>query len=142
MPTPKLVAEYDDGLRVLAEGRIGGNQAAADQRRYAKVGGRTGCQIVPGHIFGKIFRGGEVPPILAHYAFDRACLADLLPALSCSTRCTLRSGSLYGIRIHQDTVNHAEYGSGGADAQRQRKDGGEREAGALPQLPEGEHSIL
>src|ERR1039458_9673442 len=108
-----------------------------------------------GFCFGKILiRCGEVPLILAHHAFDRARLPDLANLGTVQSRPVLVAGLilerqvrhavrvLIRIGIHQNAVNYAEDGRSGADAQRQREDGGESEAGTLPQLPEGEDRIL
>jgi hypothetical protein len=51
-------------------------------------------------------------------------------------------GAQVGIRIHQQSVDDAEDGGGGADAQGERNDGGQRQAGLLAQLPECEQEVL
>jgi hypothetical protein len=45
-------------------------------------------------------------------------------------------GALIRIRIDEESVNHAEDGSGGADAEGQRKYGSERESRQFDQLPD------
>ncbi len=155
MSLPILKAEHHHRLRILAERRIGRDEAAADQRRHAEMGGGIGCQIVRGHIFRKIFiGGGEVPPILAHHAFNRSGLAELTNLGAGQSRPVLIAGLvlehqvhhavrvLVRIRIHQDAVNHAEDSRGGANAQCQRENRGESEARTLAQLPQRENGVL
>ncbi len=65
----------------------------------------------------------------------------LLPALSLS-RVRHAVGAFVRVGIQQHRVNDAEDRGGGADAQRQRKDGRRGEARTLAHLPKGEDRVL
>ena len=57
----------------------------------------------------------------------------LRAARAYSLTSTMRPGSGYGQRLQQHLLHHSEDRGVGADAERGREDGGEREAGGLAQ---------
>src|SRR5258708_30091845 len=156
MPLPELIAQDHDQLRVLTVGRVGGNQRPAQQGGDAEIAAGVGCELDRRDILRQIFvRGREIPRSPAGgSAFDTFCLPPILELWACDPDPPVVSGfveddqvdhavcALVWERVNQQAVDHAEDGRGGADAEGERQDGRESQAGLLAQLAPGEPQIV
>src|SRR5260370_22634377 len=102
------------------------------------------------NIFGEIaIGGGEIPPVHGGDVFERLGLAKLINLRAVQARIPVTAGFIHqpnlynavgpGVRkwVDEDSVDDAEDGAGGANAECQGEDGGQREAGALAEVAEG-----
>jgi hypothetical protein len=86
--------------------------------------------------------GGEIPPVDGHDAVDRSRLVELLKLLAVQDYVVIVAGFVLQakfdhavgagvrVRVEENGVNEAEDGAGGANADGQGEDGGEREVWA------------
>src|SRR6516225_4992577 len=132
MALPELVTEHDYGLRILTFRSVRRDQAPPYQGWHAEV-----IEAVPGeincvHIFRKVAAGGgKVPAIFSDGAFHRLRLSILLVLGAGRTEPAVFAGFVLGhqvnhaigvrirVGIQQNRVDDAEYGCGGANAERQ-----------------------
>src|SRR5216683_7907665 len=147
---PELIRQHHHRLRLLPRRRVGRNQPAPHQRANAPVIGRIRGNVHGLNIFGEIaIGGGEIPPVHGGDIFERLGLAKLINLRAVQARVPVTAGFIHqpnlhnalgpGVRkwIDEDGVDDAEDGAGGAYAESEGEDGGQREAGALAEFAEG-----
>ena len=147
---PEFVAEHDDGLRVVAEGGVGRDEPAAIECGHAPMIRIVGGDVGGLDVFGDVaVGGGEVPVVHADDAFDGFGLAELLDLRAVEagvagvavfieeTDLHHAVGARVGEWVDEDGVNDGEDGACGADAEGERENGGQDEAGALAEFARG-----
>ena len=155
-PMPEQVAQQDDRLRVLAVGSVGGDERTAVQRRHAEVAARVRRELDGRDILRQlVVSRGEIPGSPArgdHFrALELTQVAELRPGdthiaviavLVDDDQVDHAVGALVRERVRQESVKDAENSGCGADPQRERNDGSEREPGLPAKLAPEEAKIL
>jgi hypothetical protein len=156
MPLPKQVTEDDNRLRVASLWIVRRDQSAAQKGRYPEMSARVTGELNGRHILGQVFvRGRQIPgPPARGHALDTLGLPQqfklrpsdpnppVVAAFVYHREVDHAVGALVGKGVCQQAVDYAEHGGRGADAQRERNDGSESEAGLLADLAEEEPKIL
>ena len=147
---PKLIAEHDDGLGILAIGGVGSEEPSAEERRDAELSSSVAREERSGDVFGEVaVRGGEVPLIHGDDVFQRFCVPELedlsaieaAPALFAAFIDGAEGHHAVGVAVREgvdeDSVDDAEDGAGGADPQGEGEYGCQSEAGTFAEFAEG-----
>ena len=152
---PELVAENDDGLRVLAVDGVRWLNEAAERGGNAEILKGVGAEVFGGNIFRQIGAGdGEVPLVGQDRVFDDGGLAELLPLgggereavglvfndLRAHVKHTVGCG--VGVGVDEEAPDDAEDGSGGSNAEGERENRGEGEPGDADELPNAVADVL
>ena len=145
---PELIAKHHHARRILTRRRIGRDEPSAHERWNTPMIRCVGRDVGRGDVLGDIaISGRQVPSVFADDALDGSGLSKLVQLRARHARISetagiVSEGELHhsigahvGEGIDQDAVHDAEHSAGGADAEGEGEDGGEREAWAAAQFP-------